>query len=115
MFVAQVGIREAAPAVTDLCRILDGGRGEENLVALYLDVGRMEHAIVGGNLEALCAGEAVCMVETQADVVVFSSDSRTKRRAFALQLMAVGVFQGLQGKALAYRTFRAVVNVIRVA
>ena len=91
MFVAEVCICEASPAVTDQRRVLDGRRGEEYLVTLNLDVGRMEHAVVGGNLEALCATETVCMVETEADVVILSSDSRTKRRAFALQLMAVSM------------------------
>ena len=75
----------------------------------------MEHAIVGGNLEALCAGQTVCMVEMEADVVVLSSGSKGQGRAFANQLMAVGVLQGLQGKALAYRTLRAIMNVVGVA
>ena len=85
------------------------------LVALYLDVGRIEHAIVGGYLEAFCAGQAVGFVEMQDDVVVLSSGSKGQGRAFANQLMAISVLQGLQGKAFAYRTLRAVMNVIRVA
>lgn len=86
-----------------------------NLVAFYFDVSRIEHTIGCCNLEALCTGQAVCVVESHNDAVVHSSNNITRRWTFALQLMTISVLECLQSQSLAYGTLRAVVNIGWVA
>ena len=68
--IAEVGIGKAAPAVADKGGSFNLGGGEKDLVAFYLDVCRIEYAIGIGNLEALGAGEAFCMIEPNANGIV---------------------------------------------